>query len=106
LPVAPTGLLPASRKAWRVWFTAWFAAHWGPEDLPGLRHVILLYDQVERGEYQRAGELRIQMDTYGLTPKGQQDRRWKKPADEEQPVAGAPPSAPAPSSRRAQLKVV
>jgi hypothetical protein len=42
-----------------------------------------LYDQVERGEFQRANELRLQMDTYGITPKGQQDRRWKPPKVDE-----------------------
>jgi len=88
VPPAPTGMKPASVTAWKTWMGAWFAAHWTPEDLPGLRMLVLLYDQVERGEYQRAGELRLQMDTYGITPKGQQDRRWKKP---EAPVA--PPSS-------------
>jgi hypothetical protein len=59
---------------------AWFAAHWTPADLPALRQLVRLYDEVERNEFQRAGELRLQMDTYGITPKGQQDRRWAPPA--------------------------
>jgi hypothetical protein len=63
---------------------AWFAAFWAPEDLPALRTLVRLYDQVERGEFHRAPELRIEMDTYGITPKGQQDRRWKPP--EEKPA--------------------
>jgi hypothetical protein len=42
-----------------------------------------VYDQVERGEFQRAGELRLQMDTYGITPKGQQDRRWARPTEQK-----------------------
>jgi hypothetical protein len=78
-PKPPAGLLSASRIAWSTWFAAWFAAHWTKADLPGLRIVIMLHDQVERGEYQRAGELRLWLDTYGVTPKGQQDRRWLKP---------------------------
>jgi hypothetical protein len=61
---------------------SWFASHWGPEDLPALRQLIRLYDQVERGEFQRHGELRIAMDTFGITPKGQQDRRWQPPKAE------------------------
>jgi len=58
---------------------SWFAAFWLPSDLPALRQLVRLFDQVELGEFQRAGELRLQMDTYGITPKGQQDRRWKPP---------------------------
>ena len=81
VPAPPPNLLKPSREAWETWFAAWFAAHWTPADLPALRQVIRLYDQVERGEYQRATELRLAMDTYGITPKGQQDRRWLPPAD-------------------------
>jgi hypothetical protein len=79
----PDGLMPASQEAWTVWMAAWFAAQWTPDDLPGLRQLIRLYDQVERGEFQRAAELRLQMDTYGITPKGQQDRRWTRPKPDE-----------------------
>jgi hypothetical protein len=97
-PDPPSGLMPASVDAWQTWFGAWFAAHWSEVDLPGLRQVIRLYDQVERGEFQRANELRLQMDTYGITPKGQQDRRWAPPRDD----AG---KRDEPSNRR-NLKVV
>jgi len=79
VPPAPDGLMAESVAAWSTWMGAWFAAFWTPADLPGLRQLVRLYDQVERGEFQRAGELRLQMDTYGITPKGQQDRRWKAP---------------------------
>lgn len=91
--------MEASRDAWATWMGAWFAAHWSPSDLPGLRQVIRLYDQVERGEFQRASELRLQMDTYGITPKGQQDRRWKAPVEDK-------PAAPVKAISRRQLKVV
>jgi hypothetical protein len=75
--------MPASQTAWSTWFRAWWAAHWTPDDLPALRQLIRLYDQVERGEFQRAAELRLSMDTYGITPKGQQDRRWTRPEKPE-----------------------
>lgn len=88
VPTVPDGLMPASITAWDVWLKAWFAAHWTPDDLPGLRQLIRLYDQVERGEFQRASELRLQMDTYGITPKGQQDRRWTLPKAAETPQDG------------------
>ncbi len=82
IPKPPAGLKAASREAWQTWFRAWFAWFWSEEDLPALRHVIRLYDQVERGEFQRSAELRIAMDTYGITPKGRQDRRWLPPTEE------------------------
>lgn len=83
LPNPPDGLKDVSRWAWDAWFKAWFAAHWTPDDLPGLRVVIRLYDEVERGEFTRATELRQMLDNYGITPKGQQDRHWQRPTVEE-----------------------
>ena len=59
---------------------------WQHGDVPGLRTVVRLYDQVERGEFHRAAELRLSMDTYGITPKGQQDRRWRPPQVKPEPV--------------------
>lgn len=82
---------------------AWFAAHWGPEDLPGLSQLIRLYDQVERGDFVRCGELRLGMDTYGITPKGQQDRHWAKPSEEGTPVKRLRASS---SAMRDRLTVV
>lgn len=87
IPAAPDGLKPETATAWKTWFGSWFAAHWTPEDLPGLRLIALTYDQVVRGEYQRGPELRMLMDTYGITPKGQQDRRWAQPKPEDNPAA-------------------
>lgn len=79
MPRPPAKMTRAARDAWFAWMESWVAAHWLPTDLPGLRQLIRLYDQVERGEFQRHAELRLAMDTYGLTPKGQQDRRWARP---------------------------
>lgn len=79
LPEPPDGLLAASREAWTTWFRSWFASHWTPSDLPGLRKVVQLYDATERGEGQRASELRLWMDNYGITLEGQQKRRWVQP---------------------------
>jgi len=95
--------MAASIHAWQVWMQSWVAAHWTPTDLPGLRQLIRLYDQVERGEFVRATELRLAMDTYGITPKGQQDRRWTRDI-EDSPEATAKPTAAA--SHYAHLKVV
>lgn len=89
IPESPDGLKAETLRAWATWMRSWFASHWTPDDLPGLETTILLYDQVRRGEYQRATELRLSMDTYGITPKGQQDRRWSPgKAATERPAAG------------------
>lgn len=100
IPPPPDGLLATSIEAWNTWFGAWFAAFWTPDDLPGLRQVIRLYDQVERDEFQRSAELRMAMDTWGLSPKGRQTLRWRKAAEAE--------TAQRPSSgkRYGQLKAV
>ena len=87
VPDPPTGLMPESVKAWSTWMHAWFATHWTEDDLPGLRTLIRTYDQVERNEFQRGPELRILMDTYGVTPKGQQDRRWAAPKPTDTPIS-------------------
>jgi hypothetical protein len=95
--------MPASVVAWQTWMGSWVAAHWTPADLPGLRHLIRLHDQVERGEFVRSTELRLMMDTYGITPKGQQDRRWVAPKATEAEVDGAE----APTAKRyAHLRAV
>lgn len=90
IPRPPTKLTKLARDTWRTWFTAWFAAFWGPEHIPGLVVCIRLYDAVSRGELDRAMQLRQMMDTYGITPKGQQDRRWQPPKAELAPVAESP----------------
>jgi len=57
--------------------------------VPGLGCVVRLYDAMERGDFARAGEYRMWADTYGITPKGRQDRRWLPPVTEV-------PATPAP----------
>ena len=85
--------MPASLVAWETWMRSWFGSHWTPADLPGLRKVIVLYDATERGELQRSAELRMSMDGYGITPKGQQDRRWARPEATKATAQGPEPQA-------------
>lgn len=104
IPDPPDGLVKSSREAWNTWMRAWFAAFWTPADLPALSQIIKLYDAVERGELQRASELRLQMDTYGITPKGQQDRRWAPPKSEDAATKPTPPKQP--KGRYGHLRVL
>lgn len=83
VPKPPSGILKASKATWDTWFAAWYAGFWGVEDVPVLRQMIRLYDACERGELQRHSELRLAMDTMGITPKGQQDRRWRPPLEDD-----------------------
>lgn len=92
IPIPPDGLLDPSREAWSTWFKSWFAAHWDEADVPGLRVTVRLFDECQRGRWQRAGEFRMWADTYGLTPKGAQDRRWIRPKPEAE-------KAPAPRAK-------
>lgn len=101
-PKPPPRLTKVSKETWDIWFAAWWAAHWQPEDLPVLRQIICLYDAIERQEASAAelSQFRQLIDTYGITPKGQQDRRWAPPAAE--PVSPKKPT----SRNRPRLKVV
>lgn len=100
--MAPDGLMPASVEAWGLWFSAWYAAHWSLVDVPAIRHLVALYDQVERGEFTRASELRLGLDTWGISPKGQQDRRWIEP----KPVVDKPVVSSGAAARARRLKSV
>lgn len=104
IPEPPDGLVAASRDAWQAWMTAWFAANWTPADLPGLRVVITQYDGIQRGgaKANDVTALLRGMDTYGITPAGQQSRRWTPPKVEEV----APKADESASSRYGHLRAV
>jgi hypothetical protein len=78
------------------------ASNWTPDVLPQLRIVALLYDQVERGEYRCATELRYWRDGVGVTFMGTQDRRWSPPKVEDTAIPTGPPS----EDRYSGLKVI
>ena len=99
-PAHRAGLLPASEEAWNIWMGAWFASFWTPSDVPGLQVLVRLYDEALRGRFQRAGELRLWSDSYGATPKGAQDRRWRPPVEgDAAPSKARGDSLPPPSGR-------
>jgi len=81
IPDPPEGLSPAAVDAWNTWLRAWWAAHWGPGDVPTLHVVIGLFDSVARRKASTAtySELRLWLDNIGVSPKGRQDRRWVRP---------------------------
>ncbi len=93
IPEPPTRMLKASREAWATWMGSWFAAHWDPAVLPALRQLIRLFDLVERGGTPASyrAELRVELDGYGITLKGQQMLHWAPPKAEDRPADEADP---------------
>lgn len=106
IPPPPDGLRAETQDAWRTWFSAWFAAHWTPDMLPGLRLVALAYDDVIRGGVKAADRtaLHALMRAYGITPDGQAALRWSRPETEEVP-SSQPQRAPS-ADHYAHLRVV
>ncbi len=102
-----------SLAVWDVWMSSWVASNWKPVDVPGLRITIRLYDMLVRyvedpmiwrqnddGTWvgvkrpNPMPDLARQLDTYGITPKGQQDRRWVQAEDYVAPRTRSKPAAP------------
>lgn len=107
IPALPDGLMDASVKAWQTWFRSWFAAHWTPDDVPGLLLVIRMYDDVLRGSQTKAADrasLHAWMRSYGITPDGQQKLRWVKPKSDE--VPSSQPQRRESADHYAHLRVV
>ena len=106
IPEPPDGLVKESREAWTLWFGAWYAAHWRPADVPVLRQVIRLYDEVERGmtkKSQDRAQLHVWLRAYGITPDGQLANRWAAPKVEERTSQSQQPNV---ADHYAHLKVV
>jgi hypothetical protein len=95
VPAPPEGLCKATDDAWRAWFGSWVAGFWTPADLPGLRTVALVHNAVSIGNVKLAGELRLQMAGYGLTPQGRLSLRWAPPKSTD-PGTPAEPAADGP----------
>ena len=71
----------AAAETWTTWFRSWYASHWTVEDLPNLRLAIKLWALSDTGQAkgaERTAYIRL-ADDLGITRKGQQDRRWKRP---------------------------
>lgn len=92
VPPPPDGISEGATQAWNVWFSSWPSSFWTPGDLPGLWILVRMYDRARSDKPGKAGaatEWRLLADNYGLTPKGQQDRRWLPPLEAEQQTTPA-----------------
>lgn len=84
IPPAPEGLTAETQQAWQEWFSGPVAAMWTEDDLPGLQIGARTFDVAfTRGK----SSLRLRkeawawLNSYGLTPKGYDMRRWRILAD-------------------------
>ena len=85
----------AAKSTWATWFQSWFASYWTGEDLPNLRLAIKAWARADGPEPRGtdvAGYVRL-ADDLGITRKGQQDRRWKRPLDATGAAGGPAPVA-------------
>ena len=88
VPHPPDGIGPAATEAWGLWFGSWWAGLWCPADVPILRLVCRLLDEVEScpTDVRLATELRHMMSAYGISPAGRVALRWYPPAEEKKPA--------------------
>lgn len=101
MPRAPRGgWATGTRSAWRAWWCDPASLMWSPADRSALEQLATLHHDLERGKISLAGEVRLRMDSLGLTQKGKRDFRWRI----VEPAAEKP--AAARSSRRGNLRVV
>lgn len=91
------------RATWSAWRADPVTAMWSPADVAYAFDAILLYEVMTPSS---ASEVRLRMDSLGLTPKGKRDLRWRIGTAPEQELKPKRPEPPGSSSRRARLSIV
>jgi len=82
LPELPEGeWRPATRATWDAWRSDPVSAQWSPADVAFALDTILLHNEMKK-----PNEVRLRMDSLGLTPKGKRDLRWRITAPVEAEV--------------------
>lgn len=76
-----------TQMLWNAWRDSPVTALWAAEDIALAADTIKLH---AHDPYGKAGEIRIRIDTLGLSPKGRRDARLLLP-EEEAPVEAGPP---------------
>jgi hypothetical protein len=104
LPARSRGEEPWSKRAratWEAWRTDPVTQMWSPADLAYAGDALELYELMPGS----ASEVRLRMDSLGLTPKGRRDLRWRI-GEAAGDVPARAPRPPAASARRTRLSVV
>jgi hypothetical protein len=79
------------------------ATLWAPSDIPALLELAVLREQLMDGKASVAAEVRQRSDSFGLTPKGRQERRWRIVAEVEQEAV--PSSSDELKAKRAERRI-
>jgi hypothetical protein len=95
----------AAIAAWRAWREDPVTSQYSPADIAYAIDAIRLYEVMTPS---RANEVRLRMDSLGLTPKGKRDLRWRVVSDdpEEQNTPAPKAAKKKNSARRGRLSVV
>ena len=70
---------PATVATWEAWRNDPVTAQWSPADIGFAFDTICLHNTMNASG---ASEVRLRMDSLGLTPKGKRDLRWRLPKAE------------------------
>lgn len=68
-----------ARYTWGLWWSSPMAHMWTEADWPALQRLIVMIDSGR----EKANEIRLQEERFGLSPKGRRDLRWVLPVEEE-----------------------
>lgn len=103
LPDLPEGEWTSRARAmWAAWRCDPVTTQWSPADVAFAYDTIVLFDLPKT----QPNELRLRMDTLGLTPKGKRDLRWRIVVPDESAEASRRPRGRSGGERRARLSVV
>jgi hypothetical protein len=78
-PIPSLSELGLSKFTHEWWNTIWrspMATQWAEGDVPALKELAMLREQLLDGKMSVAAEVRLRSDSFGLTPAGRQQRRW------------------------------
>lgn len=102
LPDRDDGWSSMSVAAWRAWREDPVTSQYSPADIAYALDAIRLYDVMTSSS---ANEVRLRMDSLGLTPKGKRDLRWRIIPGEGETLAPRPAKKKR-NARRGRLELV
>jgi hypothetical protein len=76
-----------TRELWNAWRRDPVTAQWSPADVAYAVDTIRLH---AAAPWKMANEIRLRMDSLGLTPKGKRDLRWRIAAADDEPEEQRP----------------